>query len=92
VDFFGRPAFTPRGPVSIALKTGCDIIPTFMIRQKDNRHRMIVEKPIDLKITGDTEKDIRYNTETFTKIIESYIRKYPDQWIWVHNRWKTQEK
>ena len=52
---------------------------------------MIVEKAIELKITGNTEEDIRYNTAVFTKIIESYIRKYPDQWIWVHDRWKTKQ-
>jgi KDO2-lipid IV(A) lauroyltransferase len=92
VDFFGKPAYTPRGPVSIAIKTGCDILPAFMIRQKDDRHKLIIEKPIELKITGNIEEDIRYNTETFTKIIESYIREYPDQWIWTHNRWKTQER
>lgn len=91
VDFFGRPAYTPRGPVNIAIKTGCDLLPTFIIRQKDNTHKMIVEKAIELKITGNTEEDIRYNTAVFTKIIESYIRKYPDQWIWVHDRWKTKQ-
>ena len=92
VDFFGKPAYTPRGPVSIALKTGCALLPTFIIRQKDNTHRLIIEKPIELKITGDTEEDIRYNTEVYTKIIESYIRKYPEQWIWLHDRWKTKER
>jgi len=91
VDFFGRPAYTPRGPVNIALKTGCALLPTFIIRQKDDTHKIIVEKAIKLKITDDTEEDIRFNTAVFTKIIESYIRKYPEQWIWVHDRWKTQK-
>ena len=91
VDFFGRSAYTPRGPVSIVLKTGCDLLPAFIIRQKDNTHRLIVEKPIELKITGDIEEDVRYNTAVFTKIIESYVRKYPEQWIWIHDRWKTQK-
>ena len=91
VDFFGKPAYTPRGPVSIALKTGCDLLPGVIIRQRDNTHRLIVEKPIELKITGDTEEDVRYNTAVFTKIIESYVRKYPEQWIWIHDRWKTRD-
>lgn len=91
VDFFGRPAYTPRGPVSIALKTGAALLPTFIIRQKDDTHRLIIEKAIELKVTGDTEEDIRYNTAVFTKIIESYVRKYPEQWIWLHDRWKTQK-
>lgn len=91
VDFFGKPAYTPRGPVSIALKTGCDLLPGVIIRQRDNTHRLIVEKPIELKITGDIEEDVRYNTAVFTKIIESYVRKYPEQWIWIHDRWKTRD-
>jgi KDO2-lipid IV(A) lauroyltransferase len=90
VDFFGRPAFTPRGPVSIALRTGAALVPTFIIRQKDDTHRIVIEKTLKLKVTGVLEEDIRVNTARFTKIIESYIRKYPEQWIWTHQRWKTQ--
>ncbi len=92
VDFFGRPAFTPRGPVSIALRTGSVLIPMFIIRQEDDTHRIVAEKPLELKLTGDQEKDIKLNTARFTKIIESYIRKHPEQWIWVHERWKTRQK
>lgn len=90
VDFFDRPAFTPRGPVSIALRTGAALLPAFIIRQKDDTHRVVVEKALELEITGALEEDIRANTARFTKIIESYIRKYPEQWIWIHQRWKTQ--
>jgi len=89
VDFFGRPAFTPRGPVSIGLRTGAVLLPAFIIRQKDDTHRVVIEKPLELKITDDVEEDIRVNTARFTRIIESYIRKYPEQWIWTHRRWKT---
>ncbi len=89
VDFFGRPAFTPRGPVSIALRTGSTLVPMFIIRQEDDTHRIVAERHLELKLTGDQEKDIKLNTARFTKIIESYIRKYPEQWIWVHQRWKT---
>ncbi len=89
VDFFGRPAFTARGPVSIALRTGAALVPMFIIRQEDDTHRIVAEKALELKVTGDQEEDIRLNTARFTKIIESYIRKHPEQWIWVHERWKT---
>ena len=92
VDFFGRPAFTPRGPVSIALRTGAALVPVFIIRQEDDTHRIVAEKALELKVTGDQEEDIRLNTARFTKIIESCIRKYPEQWIWVHERWKTRPK
>ena len=90
VDFFGRPAFTPRGPVSIALRTGAVLVPAFIIRQRDDTHRIVIEKPLELENTGVLEEDIRVNTARFTKVIESYIRKHPEQWIWIHQRWKTQ--
>jgi len=89
VDFLGRSAFTPRGPVSIALRTGAVMVPAFIIRQKDDTHKIVAEKALDLKITGDPDEDVRLNTARSTKIIESYIRKYPEQWIWMHQRWKT---
>lgn len=90
VDFFGRPAFTPRGPVSLALRTGAALVPTHIVRQKDNKHIIVAEKALELKLTGDLEEDIRINTARGVKILESYIRKYPEQWIWIHERWKTQ--
>ena len=90
VDFFGRPAHTPYSPVAIALKTGAPILPTFIIRQPDDSHRVIVEPPMKLKTTGDRDQDFLINTQKFTEIIESYVRSYPEQWIWMHERWKRQ--
>jgi len=90
VDFFGRPAFSPRGPVSIALRTGAALVPAHIVRQRDDKHIIVVEKALELELTGDLEEDIRVNTARIVKILESYIRKYPEQWIWVHERWKTQ--
>ena len=90
VDFFGRPAYTPYSPVAIALKTGAAILPTFIVRQSDGSHRAIIEPPLMLQRTDVKEKDLVTNTQKFTKIIESYIRRYPTQWIWMHRRWKTQ--
>ncbi|MDE0040852.1 MAG: lysophospholipid acyltransferase family protein, partial [Candidatus Poribacteria bacterium] len=90
VDFFGRPAFTPYSPVAIALKTGAPVLPTFIIRQPDDSHRVIVEPPLKLKKTGNRDQDFLSNTQMFTGIIESYVRRYPEQWIWMHERWKKQ--
>ena len=90
VDFFGQPAYTPYSPVAIALKTGAAILPTFIVRQSDGSHRAIIEPPLVLQRTDVKEKDLVVNTQKFTKIIESYIRRYPTQWIWMHRRWKTQ--
>lgn len=90
VEFFGRPAYTPYSPVAIALKTGAAILPTFIIRQPDDSHRAIVEAPLPLQQSEEREQDLLVNTQRFTKVIESYIRRYPEQWIWMHERWKTQ--
>ena len=90
VNFFGRRAYTPYSPVAIAMKTGAAILPSFIIRQPDGSHRAIIEPPLVLKRTNVKEKDLVINTQRFTKIIESYIREYPAQWIWMHRRWKTQ--
>lgn len=89
VDFFGQPAYTPYSPIAFALKTGAAILPSFIIRQPDGSHRAIIEPPLPLKRYDVKEKELVYNTQKFTKIIESYIQKYPEQWIWMHKRWKT---
>ena len=89
VDFFGRPAYTPYGPVALALKTGAAILPTFIVRQPDDSHCAIVEAPLPLQQSGEKDQDLLVNTQRFTKVIESYIRRYPEQWIWMHERWKT---
>jgi len=89
VDFFGQLAYTPIGPAAIALKTQSLVVPAFIIRQPDDTHRAIIEKPLKLQITGQKDVDIRVNTQLFTKLIEYYIRKYPAQWIWMHPRFKT---
>jgi KDO2-lipid IV(A) lauroyltransferase len=89
VDFFGRQAFTPSAPVILALATAVPIIPMFIVREKDG-HTIYVEEPIELDITGNKDTDIKVNTQKWSKVIESYIRKYPSQWVWVHERWKTE--
>ncbi len=89
VDFLGRPAYTPYSPVAIALKTGASILPTFIIRQPDDSHRVIVEPPLVLERSGDKQHDFVVNTQKFTTVIESYVRLYPEQWVWMHERWKT---
>ncbi len=89
VDFFGRLAYTPYSPIAIALKTGAVILPSFIIRQSDGSHRAIIEPPLALQRAAGREEEFVINTQKFTQIIESYIRRYPEQWIWMHKRWKT---
>lgn len=89
VDFFGRQAFTPTAPVALALATAVPIIPMFIVREKDG-HTIYVEEPLELDITGNKDIDIKVNTQKWSKVIEFYIRKYPSQWVWIHERWKTE--
>ena len=90
VDFFGKPASAVRGPATLALKTGAPLLLSMDIRQPDDRHHVIITPEIDLEVSGDLEHDVRINTARTLKILETYIRQYPDQWLWTHNRWKTQ--
>ena len=90
VDFFGKPASAVRGPATLALKTGAPLLLSMDIRQSDDRHHVIITPEIDLEISGDLEQDVQTNTAHILKILETYIRQYPDQWLWTHNRWKTQ--
>ncbi|HET6369702.1 MAG TPA: lysophospholipid acyltransferase family protein [Nitrospiria bacterium] len=89
VPFFGRPASTNKGLALIALRTGAPVIPAFIVREGAG-HRLVFEKEIELLRTGDVEADVLENTARFTRTIEAYVRRYPDQWLWMHRRWKTQ--
>lgn len=88
VDFFGRPACTNSGVASLVLRTGTAVVPAYIVRDGFN-HVMHFEPEIPLVRTGDRIKDIEINTQNYTLAIESIIRRYPDQWFWVHNRWKV---
>jgi Kdo2-lipid IVA lauroyltransferase/acyltransferase len=90
VDFFGIPACTASGMARIALKTDAAVVPTFTIWDGNlGKYRLKFDPALELIRTGDLEADIKANTQMFTKVIEDYVRKYPDQWLWVHRRWKT---
>ncbi|HEX2599355.1 MAG TPA: lysophospholipid acyltransferase family protein [Terriglobales bacterium] len=90
VDFFGIPACTASGLARIALRTDAAVVPGFTIWDRELRkYRLRFDPALDLIRTGDEEADIVANTALFTKVIEEYVRRYPDQWLWVHRRWKT---
>jgi Kdo2-lipid IVA lauroyltransferase/acyltransferase len=89
VDFFGIPAATPVGATVLALKTGAAIVPTYVHLGEDNLQHMHILPEIPMRITNNEENDIVYNTQILTNFIEEQIRKYPDQWVWMHERWKT---
>lgn len=89
VDFFGRPARTPVGPILLPYKTGSSIIPIAVVRADKNRYKIIVKPEVKLAFSDDREKDIVDVTQRCTKVLESIIREYPDQWLWMHDRWKS---
>ena len=90
VDFFGTPACTASGLARIALRTDAAVVPTFTTWDPALRkYRLRFDPAVKLVRSGDDEADIVANTALFTKIIEDYVRRYPDQWLWVHRRWKT---
>ena len=90
VDFFGIPACTASGLARIALRTDAAVVPGFTIWDEAlGKYRLRFDPAVELVRTGDLEADIVANTQKFTKVIEDYVRKYPEQWLWVHRRWKT---
>jgi len=89
VDFFGRSACTSVGLAVLALRSGAPVLPMFMARQKSGKYKFILKPVVEVSQTGDYEKDLLENTKRFTKVVEDAIREYPDQWLWIHQRWKT---
>ncbi len=89
VPFFGRPAWTQSGYVRVAQKTGAALVPGFLVRGADGRFELHIEKEIKAPRNGDKEKDAVEATRRVTEVMEKYVRAYPDQWMWMHQRWKT---
>jgi KDO2-lipid IV(A) lauroyltransferase len=90
VDFFGIPACTATGLARIALRTDAAVVPGFTFWDESlGKYKLRFDPALQLVRTGNEEADIEANTALFTKVIEQYVRRYPDQWLWVHRRWKT---
>lgn len=89
VDFFGRTASTPQGAAALARLKAAPILPVFITEEADGRHTILVHPPIRVIKTADRDADIHLATEKITKAVEEHIRRYPAEWFWLHNRWKT---
>lgn len=89
IPFFGREAYTPTAPVALALASGAALVPIFLVRD-GNIFRLKVEEPIPVRRSGNKSEDLRRHTLEWNAVLEKYIRQYPDQWVWMHRRWKTQ--
>ena len=87
-DFFGHSACTNKGLALLARKTEAAVVPAFMVRDGIG-YRVEIGPELPFVHTGDKIKDLEINTSRYNRVIESFIRRYPDQWFWVHQRWKT---
>ena len=91
IDFMGRDALAPKGPVLLAMKTNATIMPISIHMCKNYRHLIEVGEEIALEITGNKEQDLIVNTQRCSKAVEKIILEQPTQWVWMHNRWKTKK-
>jgi len=89
VNFFGMKAATATGPVVLAQRTKAALVPCFIIRQPGDKHKVVFEPALELREGKDLQDTILVNIQAITNIIESYIRKYPAEWGWIHRRWKS---
>lgn len=89
VDFFGHPAYTPVGPAALSVMTGAPIVPCFLLREAGG-YRLMIEPPVPMPQTNDRAQAIRELTQAWSRVVESYLRRAPDHWVWMHRRWKTQ--
>ncbi|HLY61279.1 MAG TPA: lysophospholipid acyltransferase family protein [Terriglobia bacterium] len=89
VDFFGRQACTTTAPARLARRTGVPIVLGLVIWDKKARKYKLRFDPVEWIKKDNAEDEILANTANFTRLIEEYVRRYPDHWLWVHRRWKT---
>jgi KDO2-lipid IV(A) lauroyltransferase len=90
VEFFGIPACTASGLARIALRTDAAVVPAFTIWDGEKRKYVLrFERALELIRTGEEQADVVANTARFTSVIEEHVRRNPEQWLWVHRRWKT---
>lgn len=89
VDFFGKLAATPTGPVVLSMRTQAALVPSYIYQRKDKRHLLRILPEEELVLGKNKEETILKNVSHFTKIIESWIKARPQEWSWIHRRWKS---
>jgi KDO2-lipid IV(A) lauroyltransferase len=90
VNFMGHPAATPIGGTLMAMRTGAAVVPMYISMQPGYKQLLEIYPEVDIICTGDEEADLVRNTQSILNTTEKAIRKNPDQWVWMHERWKTQ--
>ena len=89
-DLFGLPASTTPGPARLAMLSGAPVVPVFLVREGDSdKHRIVVLPTVEMVKTADRDADVVENTRRCNVVFEDMLRRYPEQWIWLHKRWKT---
>ena len=88
VDFLGARASTPRGPGRLAVLTGAPVIPGFIVRIAGPRQRIVIENPIGVWADGQPRDPVAL-TQAYSQVIEAYVKRHPDHWLWAHRRWKS---
>lgn len=88
INFFDRAVTATPAPALIALRCKCPVVPIFGVREIDGGLTIIVKPPLELTKTQDLKSDLKVNMQLMTNIIEKTVRDYPEQWFWVHKRWK----
>jgi KDO2-lipid IV(A) lauroyltransferase len=89
VRFFGRPACATTVAAALALKTGCPIVPARCVLRGDGRYRVVYGPPMAWSSAGRRTEDLARLTQDIASIIEGWVRETPEQWLWLHRRWKT---
>ncbi len=93
VPFFGEPAATASGLARLARISGAPVVPVFIVRQPDRRsHRIEIQPEIALQESGDKAADLIENTRRFVGAVEAMVRRYPDQFLWTHRRFRTRPR
>ena len=93
VDFFGVPASTTTSIAKLALATNAAVLPAFAVWEESKRKYVVyLEPPVRYEKTENNDEDIKKLTQEITKVVEKYVRKYPEQWLWIHKRWNTRPK
>lgn len=90
VDFFRRPAATTSALAALALRTGAPVVPVFALPLPHGRYRLVYEHPVDPP-TADTPDAVREFTQRCTDVLEMYVRRHPELWLWMHRRWRDQD-
>ena len=90
VEFFNRPAATTSSIAALALRTGVPVIPVFALPLPGGRYRMIYETPVEMP-DPERPEAVRVLTQRCTDVLEMYVRRYPELWLWMHRRWRVDE-